>query len=591
MKLIVDLEANGFLENLNCIHCIVVKDIETNKVYRYNPDNLEEGLKLLKQAELLIGHNIQGYDIPALNKVFGFKCDSKLFDTLLCSRLIWTNRQEADYKYKDLPPKLYGRHSLAAWGYRLGLRKGAYAEEQGDKAFVTYSKDLEDYCANDVEVTHKLYEAILKQNYSKDAIDLEHRFAHWIRKQERYGIKFDKSSAENLYQILTKRKLDLEEKLSLVFREWRKFTGTFIPKRDNKSKGYRKGIPVQKYKTEIFNPNSREHIANRLMAIKGWKPKAFTETGKPEVNEAVLKSLPYPEAKILAEYLLIQKRISQLATGEQAYLKLIKGDRIYGKLITNGAVTGRCTHFHPNLGQVVSKTSPYGTQMRKLFIADADMDFVGVDFQSLELRVLAHYMSVYDNGHFKKTLLTSDIHAANQQAIGLPTRALAKTYVYAALYGSGDKKLSDICGVSLSEGKRLRENFYTNLPALKTLTDAVKRKYRTQGWVKGLDGRKVICRSEHSSLNTLIQGAGSLIVKMGTIILNEDLHAIGLQWGRDYAQVLHVHDEMQYVVKKDKVKIFKKTVEEIFNKVQNHFNFRCPLSGEVKVGQNWSDTH
>ena len=104
MKLIVDLEANGFLEDLNRIHCIVVKDISTNKVYRYNPDNLEEGLKLLKQAELLIGHNIQGYDIPALEKVFGFKCDSKLFDTLLCSRLIWTNRQEADYKFKEVPP-------------------------------------------------------------------------------------------------------------------------------------------------------------------------------------------------------------------------------------------------------------------------------------------------------------------------------------------------------------------------------------------------------------------------------------------------------------------------------------------------------
>ena len=129
--------------------------------------NLEEGLKLLKQAELLIGHNIQGYDIPALEKVFGFKCDSELFDTLLCSRLIWTNRQEADYKFKEVPPKLIGKHSLAAWGYRLGLRKGDYAEEQGDKAFVEYTKELEDYCANDVEVTHKLYEVILKQNYSK----------------------------------------------------------------------------------------------------------------------------------------------------------------------------------------------------------------------------------------------------------------------------------------------------------------------------------------------------------------------------------------------------------------------------------------
>ena len=589
MKLILDLEADGFEPKV--IHCIVCKDISTNEVYRFNPDNLEDALQLLKKAELLIGHNVQGYDLPALNKILGFEYDGEIFDTLLVSRSIWTNRQEADYKYKDVPPKLIGKHSLEAWGYRLGLRKGNYAEEHGEKAFVTYTKELEDYCVNDVEVTHKLYDVILKQNYSKEAIELEHKFAYWIRRQERFGVKFDKTSAEKLYQILTKRKLDLEEQLGLVFRPFQKFTGTFRPKRDNKSKGYKKGVSIKRYKTETFNPNSRDMIADRLQTIKGWKPKSFTASGKAEVNEKILQTLPYPEAKLLSEYLLIQKRIGQLATGEQAYLKLIKGDRIHGKLITNGTITGRSSHFHPNLGQVVSKAHPYGSEMRSLFIADADMDFVGVDFQSLELRVLAHYMSVYDNGNFKKTLLTNDIHTANQQAIGLSTRDKAKTYVYAYIYGAGNQKLSDICGVSLSEGKRLRENFENNLPALKTLTDAVKRKYRTQGWVKGLDGRKVICRSEHSALNTLIQGAGSLIVKMGTIILNEDLHKRGLVWGKDYAQVLHVHDEMQYVVKKDKVIKFTKAVEQIFNKVQIHFNFRCPLSGEVKVGQNWSDTH
>ena len=589
MKLILDLEADGFEPKV--IHCIVCKDISTNEVYRFNPDNLEDALQLLKKAELLIGHNVQGYDLPALNKILGFEYDGEIFDTLLVSRSIWTNRQEADYKYKDVPPKLIGKHSLEAWGYRLALRKGNYAEEHGDKAFVAYTKELEDYCVNDVEVTHKLYDIILKQNYSKEAIELEHKFAHWIRKQEIYGVKFDKTSAEKLYEILTKRKLDLEEKLGLTFRSWKKFIGTFRPKRDNKSKGYKKGVPIKRYKTELFNPNSRDHIADRLQTILGWKPKSFTATGKPEVNEAVLKSLPYPEAKLLAEYLLIQKRIGQLATGEQAYLKLIKGDRIHGKLITNGTITGRSSHFHPNLGQVVSKAHPYGSEMRSLFIADADMDFVGVDFQSLELRVLAHYMSVYDNGHFKKTLLETDIHSANQKSIGLPTRALAKTYVYALLYGCGDTKLSDICGVSIQEGKRLRANFYTALPALKILTDAVKRKYRSQGWVKGLDGRKIICRSEHSSLNTLIQGAGSLLVKQGTIILNEELHKADFKWGEDYAQVLHVHDEIQFVVKKEKINLFKTIVQQVFSKVQDHFKFRCPLSGEIQVGNNWSDTH
>ena len=205
MKLIVDLESNGFLDRLDRIHCIVCKDIETQKVYSYNPDNLNDGLELLKKATLLVGHNIQGFDLPALDKVFGFKYKGEILDTLLCSRLIWTNRQELDFKVKDLPPKLIGRHSLESWGYRLGLRKGDYQEHS---TFDVWSLEMQDYCERDVEVTYKLYELIKQTNYSKEAILLEHQFAHWIRQQEMFGVCFDESSAENLLSILTKRRLE-----------------------------------------------------------------------------------------------------------------------------------------------------------------------------------------------------------------------------------------------------------------------------------------------------------------------------------------------------------------------------------------------
>ena len=272
MKLILDLEANGF--DVKVIHCIVIKDVSTNIVYRYNPDNLEDALKILKQATLLIGHNIQGYDLPALDKIFNFKYEGEVFDTLLASRLIWTNRADADWKYKDVPPKLVGKHSLASWGYRLGLRKGDFAEQEG--AFEIYTPEMLDYCANDVEVTHKLYNTILKQNYSSAALELEHKFAYWIRQQENYGCKFDKTSAQKLYEILIRRRLELEQRLNVVFPKWKKFIGTFRPKRDNKTKGYKKGVSIKRYKTETFNPNSRDHIADRLQSLRNWKPKNFT---------------------------------------------------------------------------------------------------------------------------------------------------------------------------------------------------------------------------------------------------------------------------------------------------------------------------
>jgi len=587
MKLIIDLETNGFLDRLDVIHCIVCKDIETQKVYSYNPDNLNDGLELLKKATLLIGHNIQGFDLPALDKVFGFKYKGEILDTLLLSRLIYTNRQELDFKVRDLPPKLIGRHSLESWGYRLGLRKGDYQEHS---TFDVWSLEMQDYCERDVEVTYKLYELINSLNYSKEAILLEHQFAHWIRRQEQYGVRFDEMSAETLLSILTKRRLELADQLALVFPAWEQVIGFKTYKRDNKKRGIRAGVPVKQVKTITFNPNSRDHIASRLKTL-GWKPKDFTAGGKPEVSEKILKTLDYPEAKLIAEYLMIQKRLGQLSEGDQAYLKQIKRGKIYGQVITNGAVTGRCTHHSPNLAQVCSSDLPYGKELRALFSASANMDFVGVDFSGLELRVLGHYLCVYDNGNFLKTLLTDDIHSENQKLLGLSTRNKAKTFIYAYIYGGGNKKLGEILNVSYDEAKRIRETFEKKLPALKTLKDAVVSKYRRTGFVNGLDKRKLFCRAEHSSLNTLIQSAGSLLVKQGTIILNEELQKAGFVWGEDYAQVLHIHDEIQFEVKKDKVEKFKEITKSIFKKTQDHFNFRCPLDGEIKVGQNWSDTH
>ena len=587
MKLIIDVETNGFLDKLDKIHCVVFKDIDTNLIYSYNPDNLEDALELLKKATLLIGHNITGFDIPAIKKVFNYDYKGAVFDTLLCSRLIWTNRQELDFKLKEVPPKLIGKHSLESYGYRVGLRKGDFKE---NNTFDIWTQEMQDYCELDVEVTHKLFLEIVETKYSPDAIKLEHDFAVWINKQIIHGVPFNESLAEDLLSILIKRRLELEEKLSLVFSPINKSVGFKTYKKDNKKKGIRAGVPVEQFKTEVFNPNSRDQIAYRLKGL-GWKPKDFTATGKAEVNEKILNSLTYPEAKLISEYLMVQKRLSQLSEGEQAYLKLTKKGKIHGQIITNGANTGRCTHFAPNLAQCVATGKEYGREFRSLFHSPSDMVFCGIDFSGLELRVLAHYLGVYDNGDFSKVLLEDDIHSQNQKILGLSTRNKAKTFIYAYIFGSGNQRLSEILEVNLGEAKRIRETFEKKLPALKLLKDAVISKHRRLGYIKGLDGRKLIGRAEFSLLNLLIQSAGALLVKKGTIILNEDLSKEGFKFGRDYAMVLHVHDEMQFIVDKDKIETFKEISKGLFNKTRDHFNFRCQLDGEIKVGQNWSDTH
>ncbi len=429
-----------------------------------------------------------------------------------------------------MPPKLYGKFSLEAFGYRLGLRKGDYQEHSD---FSEFNQDMLDYCIRDVEVTHLLYNKIKQENYSEKAIELEHNFAHWIRKQEEHGIYFDETASQSLLSILVKRKLQLEDELTVVFPAWQKYCGEKVYKRDNKKRGIKAGVPVAIYKTEIFNPNSRDQIADRLINVLGWKPKVFTQTGKPEVSEQVLKSLKYPEAKKISEYLMIQKRLGQLSEGEQAYIKLNNKGKIYGKVNTMGTYTGRCSHFSPNLAQCVSSDSPYGKEFRSLFIAPTDMVMCGIDFSGLELRVLSHFLAIFDNGDFSKRLLEDDIHTVNQKSVGLSTRSEAKRFIYAYIYGCGNAKLGEILNVTLEEAKGIRNKFEKSLPALKTLVDQVRRKYKTVGYIKGLDGRRLIPKAEYSALNTLIQSAGALIVKQGTIILNEELYKSGFKWGEE----------------------------------------------------------
>jgi len=587
MRVIFDIETNGFLSDATKIHSIVIKDIDTKKVYSYHTDQIGRGLYILSGASLLVGHNILKFDLPVINKLYPeYKIEGEVFDTLLVSRLIWTNRKELDFQMKELPLNMAGRHSLESWGYRLGLRKGEFAKTN---SFEEWSEEMQKYCELDVEVTYEFWKLIQKQKYSPEAIKLEHDFARCINLQEAHGFHFDVASAKKLYASLANRRLELEKSLVSTFPNWKKYIGTFIPKRDNKTLGYKKGVPIKKYQELTFNPNSRDHIADRLMN-KGWKPKEFTPDGKPKVDENVLSNLEYPEAKLLAEHFLIQKRIGQLAEGNNAWLKLQQDGKIYGSVITNGANTGRCTHQKPNVAQTPSVGVPYGKECRSLFVVPNGFRLIGCDASGLELRCLAHYLGAFDEGSFAKQLLNGDIHAYNQKQIGLPSRDLAKRVIYGIIYGIGDTRLGSVIGKSSNEGKRIKAKLFEALPALKRLRDNVIIAVRNKKYLLGLDKRKLIPRSEHSSLNLLIQSAGALLIKQATVILHNKLKE------KNYdenicAMVAHIHDELQLQCKSDYVDEVGQLAVQSIKDAGTHFNFRCPLDAEYKVGNSWADTH
>lgn len=576
MKLVFDIETNGLLEEVTKIFSIVAEDLDTQKVYSFTPDNIDDGVKLLSKADLLVGHNIQGFDIPVIEKLYDIEIKAELFDTLIVSRLIYSNLFDKDLDFKKIPSRLFGKHSLEAWGHRLGQHKGEYLNING---FDKWTPEMQEYCENDNKITLQLYKHLQNKRYSSQAIELEHQFAHWIRKQERLGVNFDVNEAKKLQKELLKKVVKIDKELRKSFPEK---TIKRISEKTNK--------PL-KDKIEIFNPSSREQISSRLIEKYNWKPLLFTPTGKPEINERILKQLKYPEAKLLAEHFMLQKRLGQIADGEQGYLKIEKKGKVYGKIITNGAITGRCTHHSPNLGQTTSANLPYGKEIRSLFYAPNSMVMCGIDFSNLELRITGHYLSPLDGGSFINKLLEKDLHSENQKALGLSSRTDSKKFIFSYIYGAGDKKIGEIISKDAGEVKRIRKNLEKNIPALVSLKDNVVNAVRTKGFLRGLDGRQLTPRGEHSSLNTLIQSGGSIVVKQGTIIMNQLLEDAGFIWGKDYGMVLHIHDEMQFIVAEDKLKQFKEISKQIFKLTQDKLKLRVPLDGELKVGKNWSETH
>lgn len=594
MALIFDLETDGLLDTVSKIHCLVIKDTDTDEVFTYRsgfPYELEEGIDHLLSGSLVVGHNVIKYDIPVIEKLYKVSFDhAKVFDTLVATRVIWAAIRETDsvrIQKGILPGKLFGSHSLAAWGYRMKNYKGDY-----DGGWEKFTQEMLDYCVQDVQVTADLYSRILKKNYSAQCLELEHKLAWLMAKQERNGFHFDTAGAATLYAKLVSRRSEIEAELIATFGEWQVRLPDFIPARDNKTKGYIKGVPVPRYKTVMFNPSSRDHIADRLQKLYGWKPQELTEGGKPKIDEVVLSKLSYEPCAALSEYLMVQKRISQLAEGDQAWMKCEKQGKIHGSINTNGAVTGRATHSYPNISQVPSSGSPYGHDCRGLFTVPNGWTLVGADASGLELRCLAHFMAEWDGGKYADILLSGDIHTENQKAAGLETRNQAKTFIYAFLYGAGDAKIGSIVGGDASDGKRLKSKFLRSLPALGRLVDSVKQA-ATKGNIAGLDGRDIYIRSAHASLNSLLQGAGAVVCKQWLVLLEEQLQSkFKHGWDGDYCFCAWSHDEVQIACRTPEIaQQVAELATDCVRQAGEHFNFRCPLAGEYKIGTTWADTH
>ena len=597
--LVFDLESDGLYDAVTTIHCIVIHDITAKQTFTYGPDRIADAIDHLATGDVLIGHNLIFYDVPVLQKLHSFDCKARIIDTLICTRLIWPKEKLYDLdleQYPQVPKNLRGSASLKAWGWRLADHKINF------KDFSEYSEEMLEYCIQDVNVTTKLWEHITKENYPEPALKLEHDFALAINKQIRAGVPFDVDACLDLVDDLRAKETQLEAHLKEIFpaiehRTW------FTPRVNNKTRGYVKGVPFEKVRYEEFNPGSRDQIADRLKAKYGWQPEKTTEKGNPVLNDEVLEQLPYPEAKPLAEYMLLKKRLGQIADGNNAWLKLVNNDsgRMHGDVVTNGCITSRCSHRNPNMAQVPANYSPYGKECRALFHAPQGWTMIGVDAKALELRCLAGYLSLWDGGEYARVVTNPeiDIHDYNREKFGVATRDISKRLLYAVLYGAGYLKAGSIVDPNEKDEEVLRKlgktainSFMRGVPALKELKSRIETNIATRGYLIGLDRRILYCRSAFKGLNVLLQSAGALLMKQVTISVHNNIeNNLKLVHDQDWQQLLSIHDEIQLACKPEHVKSIQQECLNAFPQAQEFFGFGCIIEGDSRIGTNWSETH
>ena len=563
-KLFLDIETPIFINGIlpNKIWCLVTICDKGNTVH-YTADDIHKFQNVAINYSEFIGHNIIGFDAPVIKKVLGvdlFKI-GKVTDTIILSRLFNPVRE--------------GGHSLKAFGLKFGYKKFDFDD------FTKFSQEMLRYCIRDVKLLIQVYTLLNRQgiNFSKESIELEHEVAKIIEQQVSNGFLLDQEKAHLLLARLQQRIDEVQTRVRETFTPL-KIEETFTPKVNNKARGYVKGVPFTKVKYQEFNLGSRQQIGERLINL-GWTPKKFTDKGHVIVDEKVLSEIKdIPEAELIKEFLLLQKRLAMI----ESWIEAVREDgRVHGKVITNGAITSRMSHSSPNMAQIPAVYSPYGKDCRELWVVPSGYKLVGVDASGLELRILSHYMN---DKEYINEVINGDIHSTNQTLAGLETRDIAKTFIYAFIYGAGNKKLGTICGRSESYGREIKNRFLKRLPSLAKLRTRVDKAVK-KGWLKGLDQRKLIIRQKHSALNTLIQGGGAIAMKKALVILSNYIS----QYKINAIPVVNVHDEFQYQVKEEQADRFGTLAVKSIVDAGEQLGLRCSLNGEYKIGNNWKETH
>jgi DNA polymerase I len=604
-----DSGASGFLDVAAKVHCIVVVDLDSDRIDEYGPDQILVALEHLSTLRYLVGHNAINFDLPLLYKLFRWapSPECKIVDTLVASRVILPNLSdlddEAGAKGDAALRKLRGRHSIEAWGVRLGIPKVGIDIND----WTEWSPEMQLRCRGDAILGKEVDNFLQPEGYAASALALEHRAAVVCERITNDGVPFDLGAAAELARRWEARRAELAAPL----RE--QFPGT--------------------------NLNSRKQLGI-LLEARGWAPEKRTEKIKQaKIDDDVLESIAtlYPEFAGLAEYLVIGRRLAQLTTAKQAWVRHVDADgRIHGGLVHIGTPHSRAKHLAPNLAQVPNpkKGKPHAVECRSLFRAPEGWTFVAADQATLQDRGFAHYLAAFDGGAYAKSFLSgADQHWQTAAALGLVAagtardktnkvhgaiREGAKTFRYAFLYGCGVGRAGQIVGITARAvqhidasndllvrffggamhpnttalqrvGRQILDKFLAATPGLRQLQNFLKNHAQQLGWVPGLDGRRVPTRAQRVALNYIVTSSEAIICKRWLVRTYDELcERFKYGWNGDVVIVLWVHDEIVVCCRPEIAEPVGEILVRNAKEPGSFYGFKVPLDAEFKVGRSWA---
>lgn len=670
-----DIEANGLYDTVTKLHCLsfsIMTDGVRGPIRRAVGHNqIIQAWKIICECDEAVAHNGIGYDLFALWKVLKLKLPAtvQMIDTFVLSCLI----------HPDIDAEDGSKHSLEAWGIRLGNHKGTYEEwcilNHIADPWAEYRPEMGDYCDQDVSVLCDLDDQLIKDMQGWDwapSARMEHQFAKDFQVQAMRGVYIDKVHAEALRLTISKEMVALAAKVEPFipdrpgtkgqlkettppkiqfkkdgspsamalkwFDEVKQFSdyiedqqdfgpateGTWYGKFEGKwhalptpadAEGDR--LPLR----DLFKATlaDQQHIKTWLMDC-GWIPtmwsfkKAKDAKGKMRFvrgdDKQLIPTWPkfhdkgvlcvnlesinteFEHVKDVVRWVVIRHRLGLV----QSILDALRPDgTVSATGMALGTPTSRVTHKVVANVPKADPTVTLGKECRAMFIARPGRKFTGVDAAGLELRCLGHYVGSPEliemvcNGSSKDG---TDIHSVLAKACFplVPSRAVQKNVTYAWLYGASDKKIGQTAGhadgKAEAAGAEIRKRLIAAIPGLDKLMESIEKQAK-KGYVKAIDGRRIEIRGKHATLNMLLQSCGSILVKMAQCYMNAKIRKLKL----DAWQVISYHDEVQLDCHPDHTEQAGQLFIEGLQWAGKHVGFRCPLDGEVKIGNSWADTH